>query len=72
VTARELTTAGVAGLFGVRESTVHEWASDDRLPYRWDEGRRRYPFAPVAALATQHHVPLPNWLAAASAQGTQP
>jgi len=34
VTARELTTAEVADLFGVSESAVHEWASDDRLPYQ--------------------------------------
>jgi len=65
VTARELTTAEVADLFGVSESAVHEWASDDRLPYQW--GRRRYPATAVAELATEHNVPLPDWLAGIAA-----
>ena len=68
--ARDLTTAEVADLFGVSESAVHEWASDDRLPYQWDGGRRRYPAAAVAALAIEHNVPLPDWLA--DAAGVQP
>lgn len=72
--AWDLTTGEVAGLFGVSQAAVHEWANDHRLPYQWDRGRRRYPAAAVAELATQHHVPLPDWLAAtaASIQGTPP
>ena len=70
MTARELTTAEVADLFGVSESAVHEWASDDRLPYQW--GRRRYPA--VAELAKDRTIPLPDWLCgtAASAQREAP
>ena len=74
MTGRDLTTAEVADLFGVSPSAVHDWASDDRLPCLWAGGRRRYPAAAIAELATKHSVPLPDWLAATatSAQGTPP
>ncbi len=73
MTARDLTTAEVAGLFGVSESTVHGWANEDRLPSGWDGGRRRYPAPAVAELAAKHKVPLPDWLAdAASVQPGTP
>lgn len=44
---QDLTTAQVAEVFGVGKSAVHEWASDDRLPYVRAGGLCRYPAAAV-------------------------
>jgi Helix-turn-helix domain len=71
---QDLTNAQVAGLFQVTEQTVHDWASHHKLPHQWVGGRRRYAAAAVAELATEHNVPLPDWLAgsASNAQRQTP
>jgi len=72
--AQDLTNAQVAGLFQVTEQAVDQWANNGKFPYQWVQGRRRYPAAAVADLATACEVPLPAWLAgiAASAQRESP
>jgi excisionase family DNA binding protein len=67
VTVRDLTTAEVAGLFGVCKQAVRYWANNGKLPTVWVHGHRRFPAAAVAELAQQHHFPLPDWLRPATA-----
>ncbi len=72
MTTHDLTTAEVAGLFGVCKQAVRHWANHGKLPSTWVQGRRRFPAAAVAELAQHRHIPLPDWPHPATATHQEP